>query len=436
MLRRHQRSAVDAVVSALGAGGRGQVVMPCGTGKTLVGIGAAARLDVKLALVVVPTLALIKQTASAWCSAYQGRLRVLFACSDASVPLAEDESALRTSDVADSLGAPVSTDPHSLAGILANWSSRASVRAVAFATYASLGRALMAARLAGTTFDLVIADEAHHCAGPWRSPWTVLARHGDTDDVPAHRRLFLTATPKCRGETDAMAQEVAGMDDVEAFGPVLYELPLAQAIATGLLADYQIAVVGSSQPQWRQLTRATSPGSEFGRLPEVVARSGHRVQATLDAALLAATFALSRTMAHYSLRRILTFHARVRDAQVCAAAVPALLSRLPLPNAPRTISAAAAYADMPRRGRAQVLARFEQACDSHAVIATNVRCLAEGIDIPALDAVLFANPRRGVVDIVQAVGRVMRPYPRKVTGTVIRACPESCGTWVTIHGEL
>ncbi|HMV46069.1 MAG TPA: helicase-related protein, partial [Leptospiraceae bacterium] len=52
-------------------------------------------------------------------------------------------------------------------------------------------------------------------------------------------------------------------------------------------------------------------------------------------------------------------------------------------------------------------------------ILSNVRCLSEGVDVPALDAVLFLTPRNSQVDVVQSVGRVMRKAEGKSKGYVI-----------------
>jgi predicted helicase len=54
--------------------------------------------------------------------------------------------------------------------------------------------------------------------------------------------------------------------------------------------------------------------------------------------------------------------------------------------------------------------------DNTCRILSNVRCLSEGVDVPALDAVLFLTPRNSQVDVVQSVGRVMRNAPGKKRG--------------------
>lgn len=57
--------------------------------------------------------------------------------------------------------------------------------------------------------------------------------------------------------------------------------------------------------------------------------------------------------------------------------------------------------------------------EGEARILTNARCLSEGVDVPALDAVMFLNPRNSVVDVVQSVGRVMRKSDGKDYGYII-----------------
>ena len=52
-------------------------------------------------------------------------------------------------------------------------------------------------------------------------------------------------------------------------------------------------------------------------------------------------------------------------------------------------------------------------------VVASARCLTEGVDVPSVDGVLFADPRSSTIDVIQAVGRVLRPAPGKTLGTVI-----------------
>lgn len=394
--------------------------MPCGTGKTRVAIAVAARMRCQLVLVAVPTLGLVRQSAAAWRDALGNLVEILFVCSDTSVADAEESSA-------HGLVAPVTTDTGHLADLIERSSRGKTTMAVAFTTYASLPRAMDAARANGRAYDLVVADEAHHCAGDRSSSWGLLARHGRDDRVPVRRRLFLTATPRTSSNDGVADRRVVGMDDADAFGPVSFRLSLGDAIRAKLLSDYHVAVVGVSDTEWQSL--APGPGGAVDRrAPVVVAQQQRHRGAVIPSATLAASFALGRAMSHYPLRRVVSFHSRVRDARAYAAAAPHLLRRVRQPGLPHQITATATHAGLAPSARAAILRQLESAGPDHAVIASNVRCLAEGIDIPALDAVLFADPRRGLVDVVQAVGRVLRPHPGKAAGTVILPVLSSSGT--------
>ncbi|WP_208442198.1 type ISP restriction/modification enzyme, partial [Bartonella raoultii] len=61
----------------------------------------------------------------------------------------------------------------------------------------------------------------------------------------------------------------------------------------------------------------------------------------------------------------------------------------------------------------------EDAGENTCRVLTNVRCLSEGVDVPALDAVLFLHPRKSQIEIIQAIGRVMRRAEGKKRGYII-----------------
>ena len=57
--------------------------------------------------------------------------------------------------------------------------------------------------------------------------------------------------------------------------------------------------------------------------------------------------------------------------------------------------------------------------DDEARVLSNVKFLTEGIDVPNLDAIIFFAPKQSQIDIVQAVGRIMRKYKDKEYGYII-----------------
>ncbi|MFF5638424.1 Helicase associated domain protein [Streptomyces sp. NPDC012825] len=393
----HQVEAVDAAVRALGnvpSGGvglRATIVSACGTGKTLMGAHTALRVArTGRVVVLVPTLDLLVQTVAAWRGA--GRAGAMVAvCS------------LRADEQLDAAGVRCTTD----ARLLLGWAGRAG-RVTVFATYASLP-VLAAAHGAGLgRWDLVIVDEAHRTSGPMGKAWAAV--HDDTV-LPADRRLYLTATPRV---TDPWAAEdgeeaadepalVASMDDEQVFGPVVYRLSLAEAIARGLLARYQIVVLEIG-------AQALTDGR-----PEEDSQAGVSV-----ARLEALTTAVLKTAATHQLDRVMSFHHRVAEARAFAHGVPkasrGLWGAEPAVY-PRRVWSGWLYGGHGMARRRQVLAEFARGWGADGMVAercvlSSARVLAEGVDIPEVDAVVFADPRESIVDTVQTVGRALRQGPR------------------------
>lgn len=66
--------------------------------------------------------------------------------------------------------------------------------------------------------------------------------------------------------------------------------------------------------------------------------------------------------------------------------------------------------------RTAIIERF---MDVEPSLVTNARCLTEGVDVPAIDAVLFADPKQSKIDIVQAAGRALRMADKKAFGYIL-----------------
>lgn len=384
-LRDHQERAVDAAVTALADGGRAQVVMACGTGKTLVGRHVAVRLGATRTVVLVPSLALLAQTLDVWQRV--GEFRALAVCSETDVA---DRTAPET-------GAAATTDAGHIAQFL-----RGAGPVVLFATYQSVARLAdaYAAEPDLAPLDLVVFDEAHRAAA---DPDARFATALHDAKIPATRRLFLTATPRVHtADPDDQAGVdggvFAGMGDHQLFGKRVYELRVAEAIAAGMLSDYQVLIVGVTDADAHQMI--------LDRAPVVV--GAHR----LDAVTAATQIALARTSAEYGLRRILVFCNRVAASRRFAATMAASAALLP-PDQRPTGELHALHIDGqdPAAARNHALALLEGTGDDAWTVVSNVRVLSEGVDCPSLDAVVFAEPRSSQVDVVQAVGRAIRLHP-------------------------
>ena len=380
----HQIEAVTAVHAAARDGlSRMTVVCACGTGKTLIAHRCAQLLAPQgTVLVVVPTQALVIQTAARWREAGRGGTAV------AVFSLSQTESGLNPQD------AVVSDDPHTIAGIL-NRPGPATV----FATYASLHQLQLAHRLHGLpAWDLIVVDEAHRTCTASDQGWGTV--HDDTA-LPAKTRLYMTATPRI-WDTPAAdlgdlmeAAPTATMDHQDIFGPTVFRLGLAQAIERGILADYQVLMPVVRDSDLRAILS--------DRAPHTSAHHNGLRAAAIQICVL-------RAIAEHDLRRVLVFHNRIDAAHAFAEQLRRTAAELPEPLGVPDLWSHAIDSDQSMFRRRILLHQFRQDTPRCAVLS-NVRTLNEGIDVPAIDAVVFAAPRYSVIDAIQAIGRGLRQRP-------------------------
>ncbi|MFI1451346.1 Helicase associated domain protein [Streptomyces virginiae] len=429
VLRPHQEEAVEAIVRGLDippgkripeAGLRATVVAACGTGKTFMAAAAALRLARHgRVLVLLPTLDLLTQTVREWRLAGHTGPAVAV-CS------LEDDPQLWQLDVRTTTSAPQ----------LGLWHGRGPV--TVYATYASLPVLAEAHEgaygLPMDVFDLVVVDEAHRTSGSAGKAWADVHRQ---DVIPAMRRLYMTATPRIwmerpprtrpqeremeeagllaeekereeaeaagrvyvsRPRWDRLPKELAcSMDDPRVFGPVVYELSLADAISRGLLAKYQIVVAELTDP-------VVTPDRLVGVERYEEQLRGERL-AAMQTALL-------ETMAAHGLQTTITFHHRTIEAEAFAAGLHRVAARLhqvdPVRH-PERVWSGWLCGDHEGAHRQAVLADFGRRAGR--AVLSNCKVLGEGVDIRATDSVALIDPKGSAVDIVQAIGRALRQAP-------------------------
>jgi hypothetical protein len=281
---------------------------------------------------------------------------------------------------------------------------------VVFATYQSSPQIAKAFELGLVpAFDLVIADEAHRCAGPVSSDFATVL---DSAKIKAKRRLFMTATPKVYSESIKRAAkeedfEYASMDDREKFGEVFHKLGFSQAIERKLLTDYQVAVIGVDDATYREWAERGTFVTLDGKTP-------------VSARTLAGQIGLAKAMRKYDLRRTISFHSYVIRAREFAASMEKVIAWMPPRQRPTgNLWARYASGDMDAGKRSRLMHRLADLDDGERGLLSNARCLAEGVDVPTLDGVAFIDPRRSEVDIIQAVGRAIRKADNKKVGTIV-----------------
>ncbi|MFC8501043.1 DEAD/DEAH box helicase [Pedococcus sp. NPDC057267] len=431
-LRPHQQEAVEAVLAGLANHDRGKLIMACGTGKTFTSLRLAEQLVGAggSVLFLVPSISLLSQTLREWSTEAEVPLAPIAVCSDRkatarSKAVNEDISAV-------DLALPSTTNVAVLESRLTQALGETDSMTVVFATYQSIDVVAQAQRQGGLApFDLVICDEAHRTTG------TTLAGEDESAFVRVHddsylrgtNRLYMTATPRIyddsskakAGEANAV---LASMDDEAIFGPELHRLGFGEAVSRDLLTDYKVLVLAVDE---------TSVSRTFQLQ---LADEGNELRLDDAAKIVGCWNGLAkRGDAEHSfagdpapMRRAVAFAGTIKDSKH----IESLFGQ--------TVQQYAAAHDLEDAAGEPVLTCEIQHVDGtfNALerntrldwlradvpdgtcrILTNARCLSEGVDVPALDAVMFLSPRKSVVDIVQSVGRVMRKAPGKQYGYII-----------------
>ncbi|MFD9871746.1 DEAD/DEAH box helicase family protein [Streptomyces niveus] len=396
----HQQEAADVLTKQLTESARVTAVMACGTGKTRVGAEVAGRIAETGSghrLVVVPTLELVRQTVSEWANQFgRDRLgRVVAVCSDREV-LAAHRSGLQ-SELTDS-DVQVANDAASLADL-----SQGPGALTVACTYASL-RTLAEAqgRHQMPPSDIAVIDEAHRTAGPRGKAWADI--HYD-DVITARRRLYLTATPRI---LDGGRDDVISMADEHLYGQVAYRLTFATAIDQGLLARCRLVAPAVDISEAHQLLSRDDAFLRVGD-PDVAA------------SLLAHQLAVLRAAHEHGVRRLITYHGTIAEAQWFADLLPHAHALLPSGQRPSALAAEHVHGRQTVAERRKVLNRLAGQ-EEGLVVVSNARVLSEGVDVPAVDAVCFLSPR-GPIDTIQATGRAMRLIDRSTPKTATIMVP-------------
>jgi superfamily II DNA or RNA helicase len=395
----YQQIAIDKVTQNLND--RGQLIMACGTGKTLTALWIAEALKSETVLVLLPSLLLLSKTLAEWLTHSKASFSYLPVCSDDTVAKSEDTIALSTSE----LSFPSTTDTDAIAKFL-----KSSGRKIIFSTYQSspkIADAFKAMHL--KPLDLIIADEAHRCAGKVGSAYSTVL---DNDQIPAAKRLFMTATPKVyqahfKKQAADSGVDVVSMDDHVVFGPVLHKLSFGEAIEQDLLTDYQVVIVGIDNPRYSEMITERS-----------LVQTDNDIQS--DAQSLATHIGLAKAMKTYDLKRVISFHSRVSAAKDFANKLPEIIDWMPEKSRPDGgLLTGYVSGAMPTNERSRNLRALGEIEAGQRYVLSNARCLSEGVDVPTLDGVAFIDPRNSEIDIVQTVGRAIRLSKGKAFGTIV-----------------
>lgn len=422
-LRPHQQEALENVLVGFEKAERGKLIMACGTGKTFTSLKIAEEIASQkqgnsIILYLVPSISLLSQTLKEWNHQTTTPFHTFAVCSDRKVSrTSEDITAV-------DVGFPATTNSEK---IVENFKSlpKDSQMTVVFSTYQSIEVIHEAQNYGFPTFDLIISDEAHRTTGVTLSDGqeSHFVRVHDNEYIKANKRLYQTATPKVFGEktknkADQKDALLASMDDVSIFGEEFHNLGFGEAVERGLLTDYKVMVLVTDQ-DYVDIALANEIKSESNTL---TGKDFARIVGTWNG--------LSKRKSHSNevegkpMRRAVAFTSTIETSkqvtQIFQDVVDSYAYNSDLSTG-ATVEIQHVDGTMNTLERSKKLDWLEEDTEDDNIcrILSNARCLTEGVDVPSLDSVIFFNPRNSVIDVIQAVGRVMRKADNKEYGYII-----------------
>ncbi len=433
-LRKHQSEALEAVRKGLATHDRGKVIMACGTGKTFTSLKIAEDLVGAdgTVLFLVPSLALMAQTVREWTTDATVPLRSFAVCSDTQVGKRRQfKDDIAEIDILD-LAFPATTDAEKLANGFADPASGRMT--VIFATYQSIQVIADAQSGHGLpTFDLIICDEAHRTTGATLDGQTEsnFVRVHRNETIQAKKRLYMTATPRIFGDTakskaDDLGITLATMDDDEMFGPTLFYRGFGWAVQEGLLTDYKVIVLAMDEKLVAKSVQSRIEDPTSGLILDDATRILGCYKALTKVDIASDLGADTQPM-----RRALAFCRDIASSKLVEREFSDVVSDFLADDevietegdiAKHQLSCEIQHVDgtFNAKSRGELLDWLKAESEENTCrVLTNARCLSEGVDVPALDAIMFLHPRKSQIDVVQSVGRVMRRAPGKRMGYVI-----------------
>ena len=412
-LRPHQQEALDKALAYYSENDRGKLIMACGTGKTFTSLRIMEALHDKnvgekkgCILFLAPSISLVGQTMREWMANTALPLAPICVCSDPKASKNDDT----TEDSTAYIEYPATTDPQKIVQRY-----RETERTVViFSTYQSLGCIIEAQSIGIPEFDFIVCDEAHRTTGAMKGDdSSYYTDVHDNSKVHGKLRMYMTATPRIYGEAGkakAQSQSVVlySMDDEKIYGREIYRYSFGKAVDEDMLCDYRVIVLTMDEntipPQIARMV---------GELPEGEYSDYCRIWGCLNA--------MMKHVAHDDaitgppMKSAVAFTSRISDSRLLASEFNKISS---IPHVPTQVEARHIDGTMDAAKRDQLLNWLREADDVPRIL-TNVRCLSEGVDVPALDAVMFFGTKTSMIDIIQSVGRVMRKAPEKEYGYII-----------------
>ncbi len=453
--RPHQKEAIEKTKEYFSdpKNARGKLIMACGTGKTYTSLKIMEALDPKITLFLAPSIALLSQTFREYAQEKSDPFYASIVCSDDKTGQSKKNKS-KNEDNDDIKFSELPLKPSTrLEDILSTYekAQKENKRFIIFSTYQSALRIKEAQEAGLNGIDLIICDEAHRTVGAMystnerddKNAFTLC--HSD-ENIKATKRLYMTATPKVYSESSkAKAKEkdnvIYSMDDAQTFGEEIYTLNFERAIALDLLTDYKVIILavrsenlsGVTNSVNKKISQLEAKGTKLDKKlinNEFVCKivGTHKGLAKQDVIALddenqedndlknkADTFVSQRAI---SFCKSIQTSKNIKDSfETIMECYDEELKKKSFKNLEIKIDHVDGTMNCKERlDKLENLNAFEP---NICKVLSNARCLSEGVDVPALDSVIFFDGRSAMVDIIQAVGRVMRKAKNKKRGYII-----------------
>jgi superfamily II DNA or RNA helicase len=382
------KDSVDYFIDANNS--RGKLIFPCGAGKSLTGFWMTQELKSTSTLIAVPSLSLVKQTLDVYLREIVARgIKVKWLCICSDEGIGKDDEIMENTE---SLGIPCQTNPD----YIEKWlETNRDEHKIIFTTYQS-GRIIAdVSKKLNISFDLGIFDEAHKTVGLNKKLFSYLLFD---ENISIDKRIFMTATERFYSGSK---EDIISMDDYEIYGDTFSQMSFKEAIEKELLTDYKIITIDVKK----------SEIAEFIKNNNLV-QLNNKWKNETEARSLASMIALRKAMKVLPIKNAVSFHSSIEKAERNKDLQSYITSSYDFePIDSFTVSSKVATTK-----RNDIIREF---ADSKRALITNAKCLTEGVDVPNIDCIVFADPRKSKVDIVQALGRALRKKKGKDFGYVI-----------------
>lgn len=404
--RDYQKKLIMDIITGFKNENRGKLIAACGVGKTLIALWTQEKMAANYILYIVPSLGLIKQTLESWSMNFNVPFQFLCVCSDNSV--SESSRAIKNDENIVTADFKVTNNVELIQDFL---SSKTSKKKVIFTTYNSLPTVSLAIKHDSFKFDLAFFDESHRTTGIKTDGDNYYTFGLDNNYIGIKYRLFMTATEriisnkiKNLAKDNTLGNKIYSMDDVDTYGPTIAEMTFGEAISKGIINDYKIIIPVVKQRAFSQIEKLSN---KFN-----VTLDDNNTEKKIDKKNLLKQIILAISMNDLNLNKVISYHSFVKTSK---AFIKGSENSLPLSDVFNKVTEYTPnnnnYFDyvsgiMSAGLRKDKLLRMEKAT-GYSVIS-NARCLTEGIDVPSVDGIYFADSKNSEVDIVQAVGRALR----------------------------